>query len=299
MCKHAALLLKDCIETDKTRQIVSEYAEKYPDLIVTIFQTENQYSRIAGNILTKFVFPRANGKYFAVCEGDDYWIDPNKLQKQVDFLESNPDYGLVYTKVRMFIQQENCFSKNAFGKPFDSFESLFISNGIPTATALFRGALLKEYYSDIFPFTSSWKMEDYPLWLSISHQSKVHLINDITCIYRILPESASHSKKRHATLFFLNNVFLIKNFFAVRYGVQKNTIDNFTLLHYLETIYLAYLCHDYQHINNAKIYFNKNKYYSLLLFLRIFDSNRKYVTPMRIINRLMNSYASLSGMVHR
>lgn len=292
------IIIHDDASTDNTKQIVSKYAEKFPALIIPIFQTENQYSKREGSILTRFVFPRAGGKYIAVCEGDDYWTDPQKLQKQVDFLENNPEYGLVYTKVRMYNQQENAYSRNTFGKPIKSFESLFLSNSIPTATSLFRSSLLEEYYSDIFPFSTSWKMVDYPLWLSISHQSKLHLIDEITGIYRILPESASHSKKLNATLIFLNNVFDIKNFFAAKYAVQKKTIDNYTLLHYLETIFLAYKCNDHMHINSARLYFYKNNYYFLLLFLKLFDSNKKHIVPMRVINRLMNIYVNLSGMIY-
>jgi len=90
------VLIHDDASTDKTAEIIREYEKKYPDIIKPIYQTENQYSKRVG-ITRVFQFPRARGKYIAMCEGDDYWTDPLKLQKQVDFLESNPDYGLVHT----------------------------------------------------------------------------------------------------------------------------------------------------------------------------------------------------------
>ena len=74
--------------TDKTAEIVREYEQKYPQLIKPIYQTENQYSK-GINPGVEFLFPRARGKYIALCESDDYWTDPLKLQKQVDFLEEN------------------------------------------------------------------------------------------------------------------------------------------------------------------------------------------------------------------
>ena len=86
------IIIHDDASTDGTAEIIKEYAEKYPDLITPIFQTENQYSKGLRGFYARFVYPRAKGKYIAICEGDDYWTDPLKLQKQVDFLEANPDF---------------------------------------------------------------------------------------------------------------------------------------------------------------------------------------------------------------
>lgn len=79
------ILIHDDASTDKTASIIKEYEGKYPDLIKAIYQEENQYSR--GNNVNFILLERAKGKYLAFCEGDDYWIDENKLQKQVDFLK--------------------------------------------------------------------------------------------------------------------------------------------------------------------------------------------------------------------
>ncbi|HPW37667.1 MAG TPA: glycosyltransferase, partial [Syntrophorhabdus sp.] len=89
------IIIHDDASTDNTPQIIDEYAKRYSGLIVPILQTENQYSK-GINPFISFVFPRARGKYIALCEGDDYWADPLKLQKQVDFLEANPDYVISY-----------------------------------------------------------------------------------------------------------------------------------------------------------------------------------------------------------
>ena len=91
------IIVHDDASTDNTAQIIREYELKYPDLFVPIYQTENQFSKPEVNIWTDITFPKARGKYIALCEGDDYWTDPLKLQKQVDFLEENPEYGMVHT----------------------------------------------------------------------------------------------------------------------------------------------------------------------------------------------------------
>ncbi len=86
------VLIHDDASTDNTAQIIKEYAEKYPEIIKPVFQTENQYSK-GKKITREYLLPMARGKYFAWCEGDDCWTNNNKLQKQVDYLETHPDYS--------------------------------------------------------------------------------------------------------------------------------------------------------------------------------------------------------------
>lgn len=89
------ILIHDDASTDGTSDIIREYQKKYPEIIKPIIQKENQWSQGIRGMMARFNFPRAKGKYIALCEGDDYWTDPLKLQKQVDFLETNPEYSLV------------------------------------------------------------------------------------------------------------------------------------------------------------------------------------------------------------
>lgn len=87
------VIVHDDASTDGTADIIRRYAENYPDIIRPILQTENQYSK-GLSIGRTFVYPNARGKYLALCEGDDYWTDENKLQMQVDFLEEHPEYSM-------------------------------------------------------------------------------------------------------------------------------------------------------------------------------------------------------------
>lgn len=84
-------IVHDDASTDGTADIIREYAEQYPDIVKPIYEKENQYSKHDGS-LRRIMDAHTHGKYIALCEGDDYWTDPYKLQKQVDFLESHPDY---------------------------------------------------------------------------------------------------------------------------------------------------------------------------------------------------------------
>ena len=89
------ILIHDDASTDNTPDIIREYEHNHPQVIRPIYQKENKYSK-KEDIFAKYQCSRVRGKYIAICEGDDYWIDPLKLQKQIDFLENNPDYGMIY-----------------------------------------------------------------------------------------------------------------------------------------------------------------------------------------------------------
>ena len=103
------VLIHDDASTDGTTEIIREYAEKYPDIIKPLYEEENQWVKGRRGSAV-FNFPRAQGKYIALCEGDDYWTDPLKLQKQVDFLESHPDYVMCWQQCKFYLQTENRFT---------------------------------------------------------------------------------------------------------------------------------------------------------------------------------------------
>ncbi len=92
------VLINDDASTDNTAGIIREYEKKYPNIIKPIYQTVNQFS-IDRNVTINILFPRISGKYVAVCEGDDFWTDPLKLQKQVDAMEANPSCHMCVCKV--------------------------------------------------------------------------------------------------------------------------------------------------------------------------------------------------------
>ena len=91
------IIIHDDASTDGTDQIIRQYATQYPDRLFPSFETVNQYSNgYKGRMAVTFTYPKAKGKYIAYCEGDDYWTDPLKLQRQVDFMESHPDYAVCF-----------------------------------------------------------------------------------------------------------------------------------------------------------------------------------------------------------
>jgi len=111
------ILIHDDASTDGTDQIIKEYELKYPNLIFPTYQSENQFSKGVRRILATFVFPKCRGKYIALCEGDDYWTDPLKLQKQCEYLETNPEFGLVFTDADYLYERNNQLIR-AYDKTF-------------------------------------------------------------------------------------------------------------------------------------------------------------------------------------
>lgn len=102
-------IVHDDASTDRTAEIVNEYAEKYPDIIKPIFETENLYSKHDGSLrkVMDDACLQYEPLYIAVCEGDDYWTDPYKLQKQVDFLDTHPDFVVCSCVYNLYLQDTN------------------------------------------------------------------------------------------------------------------------------------------------------------------------------------------------
>ncbi|MRT94809.1 glycosyltransferase [Ancylomarina sp. 16SWW S1-10-2] len=216
------IIIHDDASTDNTANIVVMFAKRYPKLIFPIFQKENQYSK-GIKPWPNFVFPKAKGKYIALCEGDDFWTDPYKLQKQVDFLEANSDYGMVHTNYSVYNESKKTLRSNSKKKIIsgDVFRSLIVSgNNIATLTVLARAELIKKASMIINApsLSNKWAMGDYPMWLSIAQQSKIAYLNDNTSVYRKLNDSASNSLDGNKELTILKSLCSIGRWFSKEYG---------------------------------------------------------------------------------
>ena len=140
---HFEAIVHDDASTDGTAVIIQEYAEKYPNIIKPIYETENQYSKKDGS-LAKIMNEHMHGKYIAMCEGDDYWIDPLKLQKQVDFLEQNLDYVFCCHRYKIYDENKMLFRKE-YG--YDYYEK---NNNLSIDNALFLKVWVTQYCTSLF-----------------------------------------------------------------------------------------------------------------------------------------------------
>ncbi len=172
------ILIHDDASTDGTASIIREYEEKYPEIVKPIYQKENQYSR-GVSISATFNWSRAQGEYIALCEGDDYWTDPLKLQKQVDFLEINLEYsGSVHQAVIVCNDQiVGIFKKNVASDI--CIDDLMAGRLFHTATVIFRKKILENIEN--FPSVLSG---DRLLYFLMALNGKIRFFNDSMCIYR-------------------------------------------------------------------------------------------------------------------
>lgn len=222
------VLIHDDCSTDGTTEIIREYEAKYPEIIKPMYETENQYSQGKPIGTQVWNLPRAQGKYIALCEGDDYWTDPLKLQKQVDFLESHPDFGMCYGKVKNYIEETRIFD-GSFGGDSESFVNLIFANTIPTCTVLIRKDILNRYKNDT-QSNGKYSMGDYPMWLYAASQSKIKFINNEFAVYRIVSGSMSHPEQITKWLNFQEEYKKIKLDYLNRYmpedTILRKIVDN-------------------------------------------------------------------------
>ena len=218
------VLIHDDASQDNTAFVIKEYQAKYPTIIRPVYQQENQFSQ-GKKVFSGIQLPRVKAKYIAVCEGDDYWTDPLKLQKQIDFLEQNPGYGLIYSKVRCFDQAKNKFEKRLWGGPATHFDELIHRNTIPTLTVAFRSDICKQYIEEFRPEESDWKLGDYPTWLFIALKSKLFFSNEVTGVYRVTNNSLSHNLDFKKQENYIRSIYKVKicflNFSGREYSVEN------------------------------------------------------------------------------
>lgn len=186
------VLVHDDASTDGTADIIREYEEKYPDIIKPIYQTENQYSQ-GVNIGKIFQKPRAKGKYYATCEGDDFWCDPNKLQIQVDALQSHPDCEMCVHVVEDV--DESGLSKKKFHPNFqldegvidmDKYIDIMCSKSFhpfQTSSYLYKQSALT--IDPIPEFVKYFDVGDVKIMLTVIANTNIYFINEIMSCYRV------------------------------------------------------------------------------------------------------------------
>ena len=178
------VLVHDDASTDNSADIIREYEARYPDLIKPIYQTENQYSK-GGKISRRFQAPRTRGKYVALCEGDDYWTDPLKLQKQYDFMETHPEYTLcTCSTVWLDMQTGRQMSLCRTDRDRDvSIEEMILEEKgrvFQYATFFIRA----EHWVTLPDWVASFPVGDYPQAINAALHGKVRMLADTMAVYR-------------------------------------------------------------------------------------------------------------------
>lgn len=184
------ILIHDDASTDGTDEIIRSYANKYPEggssrfVIKPLFEEENRYSKSpVKNISGIYNFPRVKGKYIAMCEGDDYWTDDNKLSEQVEYMEAHPECSLCFHsayQINSDVIGRKMMRPYTGSRIVDPAEIINKVSGYPTASLMLRADLMKE----LPEFYMEAPIGDIPMQLTMAAGGYGYYIDKPMCAYR-------------------------------------------------------------------------------------------------------------------
>ncbi len=224
--KTEILINDDCSE-DNTVSILKEYNNRYPGFFDITFQTENQYSK-GVKPFSQMLFPKVKGKYIALCEGDDFWTNPDKLQKQVDFLEKNQDYSLCFHKCKIVDENDAEIDSETFehleGKDYVGSE-LLEKWSIPTASVMFRA----EYLNHILKRakTPGYLYGDTPMFLTLLENGKARCLANNMSAYRIHRGGISRAMSKNMITLYTHYQTLKKDFNGKYHKIMVKNIGGY------------------------------------------------------------------------
>ena len=218
------IIVHEDASTDNTANIVKEYETKYPNLFRCVYQTENQFAK--QNTLINILFPMSKGKYIALCEGDDYWTDPYKLQKQIDFLETHPDFSICSTNAIVKNEIYNVETEWLGSKQKEVLtlkDLLRYGSGGATCTLVFRQSVTVT----IPDWFYNSKGGDWLLQIIAAKQGKMKYFREVTGVYRRHEKGISCNPDLLKTIgifenFGLNTINLLKENFNHKYDLLLN-----------------------------------------------------------------------------
>ena len=183
------ILVADDRSTDNTAAIIREFAEKYPNIVKPTYREKNL--GFSDNIYDVLI--NAKGTYLAICDNDDYWIDPHKLQKQFDYMEQHPECGFICSAAQLVDEQDR--KLNIVKTPYvESFVDLMKSQvDVIAPSIIMRRTQFMQMVAD-----SKWFIEKQYFFDTVwsywfSYKKAIHYMPDILTAYRVKSESESHS----------------------------------------------------------------------------------------------------------
>lgn len=179
-------VVHDDASTDNSAAIIREYEQKYTHIFKPIYEKENLYQSGGFTVINEVVntaIETTGAKYVAMCEGDDYWTDPLKLQKQVDFMEANPEYSLCFHKVRTLDVQQGDMLDDLDTQMLghSTITDLALRNYIHTPSVLYR---IYPMVYDKIQQMGNCCLGDYILWMFLAEKGPIFKLDEHMSVYR-------------------------------------------------------------------------------------------------------------------
>lgn len=222
--RFVAIVHEDC-STDNSAAIIREYEAKYPDIFRPIYETENQWHKTDGSLerIMNAAIDATGAKYIALCEGDDYWTDSHKLQKQVDYMEQHPEIDLCCTASQQYVQKTGKFIGHGGTSLCEKYDTCIMGyNDIFTATTLIRTDSFRKCYAELKSFLSQDLIIDTAYWYWFAYYNKVKYFDEETAVYRILENSACHTTDNNKAVWNQWRFLRLKLSFLIRYPLKEN-----------------------------------------------------------------------------
>lgn len=253
------VIIHDDASTDSTPKIIDDFVEKYPSTFIVIHQEKNQYSQ-GVDIFATFIQPLINTKYTALCEGDDYWVDSNKIQLQIEYLEQHPEYSMCVhntVKINEVGKSLNIYTSDINIKDRDiGIQEIIETCGntaFHTSSFIFRSCI-RQKMPEIF---SKLPVGDYPLAIYMALNGKIHYIAKVMSAYRVMAKGSWSEKNiSNKRISYLISCQMIK-------GIK--IIDDFTNYKYTKSFKKVIVAHEYNNIILQKKYSQIIKKRSYLL----------------------------------
>lgn len=212
---------EDC-STDRTGVLCRQWVERFPDRIRLVTGPRN----VGWRANYRRTIAACRGRYVALCDGDDYWSEPLKLQMQVERMESDPSCGMCFTRsVKIYEATERQVLYPA-GNAATTFDGLLTDYGIENCTTLARRELLERYYAEVRPdLHPEWLTDDTPMWLWFAAVSGIQFIDRVTAVRRVLEYSVSHHPAYRKQIAFCDSISDINLWFDDHYGARRHRAE--------------------------------------------------------------------------
>ena len=193
-------VVHDDASTDRSAEIIREYSMRYPTIIEPIIETENLYTKGFAKLAAVMDEACTKGRYIAFCEGDDYWSDPYKLQKQFDYMENHPECSLLHTAFKFYDEENRTFhdslvDQEEYRKCKEenlnvACEVFDFNYRVVTASSFLRTSIYLHVISDPDYYKYSFFLGDIQLWTMMLQYGEIGYLPDYTTVYRVHADSA-------------------------------------------------------------------------------------------------------------